>query len=91
MATEDGASAHPSVPVAKEGFVTAVVPALVPIGEGAELALMSERQRVRRSPVRRFIKSSPLGFIMAMVLLAAIFIAILGPFLGTGDRLPDGW
>lgn len=51
----------------------------------ASLALMGERQRTHRSAIRRFVTSSPLGVVTAVVLLSAVVIAIVGPFLGTGD------
>jgi peptide/nickel transport system permease protein len=46
---------------------------------------MNARHRRRLSSIRQFATASPLGAATALILLLAIVIAIVGPYLGTGD------
>lgn len=85
MAIGDGASTRESSPAATTEGLPAPSRAEGPIRRSASLATMGERQRRHRSSIRRFVASSPLGVITAATLLAAIAIAIVGPYLGTGD------
>jgi peptide/nickel transport system permease protein len=49
------------------------------------LAFADNRRRAHRSSFRRFVAASPLGAISAFVLLFAVFIALFGELIGTGD------
>ena len=43
------------------------------------------RERRRRSALRRFLTGSPLGAISAFLLTFAVVVAVIGPYIGTGD------
>ena len=54
-------------------------------GERARQNLASGRRQSRASSTGRFVRKSPLGTACALLLLAAIGVALVGPWMGTGD------
>ncbi|CAA9543990.1 MAG: Dipeptide transport system permease protein DppC [uncultured Thermomicrobiales bacterium] len=90
MAVSDGVSARgASAATTAEETVRDTSPTrgTIPGGDsgGATLATADLRERRHTSTLRRFVRASPLGTVSALFLLAGIAIALLGPFLGTGD------
>src|SRR5918998_5072515 len=86
MAARDGVSAREAAPTRSADTTVrdaASTQVLTPRGE--PLALNDPRVRQHTSPLRRFVAGSPLGTVSALFLLAAIVVAFLGPYLGTGD------
>jgi peptide/nickel transport system permease protein len=84
MVSWKGASADGAAQEELEADSPADVPAPIRARRASPLG-QAERTRVRRSPLRNFVSASPLGFMMALILLVAIVFAIVGPFLGTGN------
>lgn len=85
MVTGDSVRRSGPARVALKDAMPAPLPVQEPTATNASLALTVDRTRRHKSPIRRFATSSPLGVITTGVLLTAIVIAIVGPFLGTGD------
>ena len=52
---------------------------------GLSRLAMPERQARRSNSLRRFVRRSPIGVVSAMLLIGALVVALVGPWLGTGD------
>ena len=86
MAARDGVSAREAAPAGRTNTtVRDASPARGSIPPGESLSAADPRQRQHTSSLRRFITSSPLGTASALFLLFAIAVALLGPYLGTGN------
>jgi peptide/nickel transport system permease protein len=86
MAARDGVSAREAAPTrSADAAVRDAAPTRVLTPRGETLSLNDPRVRQHTSPLRRFVAGNPLGAVSALFLLAAIVVAFLGPYLGTGD------
>lgn len=86
MATDDGVRTRDGVPVGSEEELIPSRPLeQEPTVNRAPLAGEAMRQRRRSSSIRRFAVASPLGAVTALVLLVAVVVALIGPYVGTGD------
>jgi peptide/nickel transport system permease protein len=85
MAIGDSVRTRKPMQVASTETAPTATPMRRLASDDAPLALMGTRQWRHHSSIRRFISTSPLGTLTTFILVAAIVIAILGPFIGTGD------
>ncbi len=85
MATEDGVRTERRDAPASERLIPATPLEQEPSVPRMRLAEEVTRQRPRRSAIRRFAAASPLGAVTALLLVIAVVVAIIGPYVGTGD------
>jgi peptide/nickel transport system permease protein len=86
MAARDRIGAREAAPAqVADTMVRDASPARGVIPRGETLAAADPRQRRHMSSLRRFVTGSPLGTLSALFLLVALAVALIGPYLGTGN------
>jgi peptide/nickel transport system permease protein len=86
MAARNSVRAHEAAPAASaDTTVRDAAPIRGSIPHDEPLSAADPRQRPRASALRQFVAGSPLGTVSALFLLLALAVALLGPYLGTGD------